>query len=293
MFNKLLSKKIKGFIAGVVVTTIITMAIPTFAQSINVEFNNIKIFIDGKETVLKDAKGNILKPIMYNGTNYLPLRAISEALGNEVSWDSRTGNVYVRGQTTEQVPTTIPTLIPTSTPIPISTPTPTVTPTPIQTTLGTKQNPYKLNQAATILYYNFLLKKPFKINVVVTKSIKGTVANEIVANENYFNQSAKPGYEWMLFYVKANVLDGDLNEKCDLTKIALFNYYYGNGEELRLFSIDWATLEKNYKAFGGEVFVGGFSEGWVGLMVKQGQELLLSHEYSNYPEKEYTWFTTQ
>ena len=87
--------KSKYFIMGFLVASILTASIPAMAQSINIVFNNIKIIVDNKEVTLKDAKGNTLKPILYNGTNYLPLRAISELLGKEVNYDSKTGNVYV------------------------------------------------------------------------------------------------------------------------------------------------------------------------------------------------------
>lgn len=87
--------KFKGFIAGTIFFTIITAAAPLFADTIDMLFNNIKIIVDNKEVDLKDAQGNKVTPILYNGTNYLPLRAISQALGKEVNWDSKTGNVYI------------------------------------------------------------------------------------------------------------------------------------------------------------------------------------------------------
>lgn len=64
-------------------------------RSIDVVFNNIKILVDGKQFTPTDAKGNVVEPFAYNGTTYLPVRAIAEALGQEVGWDSATSTVTI------------------------------------------------------------------------------------------------------------------------------------------------------------------------------------------------------
>jgi len=51
-------------------------------QSIDVLFNNIKIQVNGKDV----NQDNIL----YEGTTYVPLRAVAELLGKEVTWDENT-----------------------------------------------------------------------------------------------------------------------------------------------------------------------------------------------------------
>ena len=35
------------------------------------------------------------EPFIYNGTTYLPIRAVGEAVGKQVSWDGRTNTVYL------------------------------------------------------------------------------------------------------------------------------------------------------------------------------------------------------
>jgi len=49
--------------------------------------NNITIFIDGKYLAPRDVNGMIVNPIIIEGTTYVPIRAISEALNKEVTWD--------------------------------------------------------------------------------------------------------------------------------------------------------------------------------------------------------------
>lgn len=64
-------------------------------RSIDVTYNDIKIVIDGKEYVPKDANGNIVEPFAYNGTTYVPLRAVANAFGKEVGWDGATATVTI------------------------------------------------------------------------------------------------------------------------------------------------------------------------------------------------------
>ena len=65
-------------------------------KTIQVSYNNIKIFVDDKLISPKDGKGEIVEPFIYQGTTYLPVRAVSEALGKEVKWDDNTKSIYIR-----------------------------------------------------------------------------------------------------------------------------------------------------------------------------------------------------
>jgi hypothetical protein len=55
--------------------------------SINVD-PSIKILVNGQEFHPKDVKGNDVMTFTYNGTTYCPLRALAEAYGLEVGYDS-------------------------------------------------------------------------------------------------------------------------------------------------------------------------------------------------------------
>ena len=61
----------------------------TGTQNISATYDNIKIVVDGR-TVNASAE-----PFIYNGVTYLPVRAVGEALGKEVSWDSSTNTIYL------------------------------------------------------------------------------------------------------------------------------------------------------------------------------------------------------
>lgn len=94
----------KGFILGFV-TAIFSVFILTFStsafaasvkQSIQVLYNNIQLVVNGEKVQLgKDSKGKRIEPFIYNGTTYLPIRAVGEALGERVYWDGKTKTVYI------------------------------------------------------------------------------------------------------------------------------------------------------------------------------------------------------
>ncbi len=64
-------------------------------KTIDVQYMDIKLVVDGVQVTPKDANGAVVEPFVYNGTTYLPVRAIGEALGKEVDWDGNTRTVYV------------------------------------------------------------------------------------------------------------------------------------------------------------------------------------------------------
>lgn len=61
------------------------------AQRIQAELRpDFKIVIDGTTRTFKNAQGETVSPILYNGSTYLPLRAIGELMGKTVNWDENT-----------------------------------------------------------------------------------------------------------------------------------------------------------------------------------------------------------
>lgn len=88
-------KNIRTFVAGLIVGTILLSTVTVFAgtQTIEAFYNNIKISIEGKAIELKDAAGDPIEPFIHEGTTYLPIRAIAEALGMEVKYNETTNTV--------------------------------------------------------------------------------------------------------------------------------------------------------------------------------------------------------
>lgn len=98
----------KGFISGVLVTllmigTIGTAAATTGKKTAELEYNNIKVTLDGTSVKLVDVNGNPVEPFIIGGTTYLPVRALASALGLNVSWDAATSTVILSSEETYEV----------------------------------------------------------------------------------------------------------------------------------------------------------------------------------------------
>lgn len=55
----------------------------------------ITVTLNGEVQILTDAKGTRLYPISYNGSTYLPVRAVAGLAGLEVNWDQATKTVQL------------------------------------------------------------------------------------------------------------------------------------------------------------------------------------------------------
>ena len=108
IIGKLKSEKAKGFMLGLLVSASITGAIlPVLAdtgnKTIEVYSGDVKIVIDGIQQTPTDVTGQEVEPFIYNGTTYLPVRALTNMLTDKnVSWDQDTHTVEINspsGQT--------------------------------------------------------------------------------------------------------------------------------------------------------------------------------------------------
>lgn len=59
------------------------------------EFDEIKVFVDGKLIVPTDVNGDYVSPKNVDGTVYVPVRAIVQALGMKADWDNDTRSVLI------------------------------------------------------------------------------------------------------------------------------------------------------------------------------------------------------
>ncbi len=93
-----MKKNFKKILLGIIACAIIlstTAIAASNSKMIEAFYTGIKLYIDGGEITPKDAKGNIVEPFIYNGTTYLPVRAVAEALGKDVVWDGANQSVYI------------------------------------------------------------------------------------------------------------------------------------------------------------------------------------------------------
>lgn len=90
----IVTKYASGVLIGVMLTGGIVIAANT-TTLYDVLMNGIKIVVDGKELHPTDANGNKVEPMIYNGTTYLPVRAVADAFGKPVYWDGPNYTVYL------------------------------------------------------------------------------------------------------------------------------------------------------------------------------------------------------
>jgi len=134
MKAKLEKLQIKGFVLGMLMMFILSGATVYAAvrtETITVTFRNIRIVIDGTTIIPTDAGGNVVEPFIYQGTTFLPARAIANALNHDVRWDANSSVIYLYSRTPIPASTPVPTPVPTPTPTPQPTPAPDLDPFPI------------------------------------------------------------------------------------------------------------------------------------------------------------------
>lgn len=89
----------KGFALGLITASIVfslgTSALAARVQQLNANYNDIKIMLDGTVVTPKDAAGNVVEPFIVDGTTYLPIRAVANALGLGVGWNGNTNTVLL------------------------------------------------------------------------------------------------------------------------------------------------------------------------------------------------------
>lgn len=96
-------KNTRSFISGMVFALVLVALIGTASGisgriSKELVYNNISVVLDGENLDLSDAQGNPVEPFIIDGTNYLPVRAISEALGLTASWDGETNTIILTSE---------------------------------------------------------------------------------------------------------------------------------------------------------------------------------------------------
>ena len=92
-------QKIKYILMGVLVAVffsqLVTPALAALAKKTIDIYTGINIYVDDVKLNPTDVNGNPVQPFVYNGTTYLPVRAVGEAVGKAVQWDGSTSSVYL------------------------------------------------------------------------------------------------------------------------------------------------------------------------------------------------------
>ena len=79
----IMKQRMQGIIIGLLIATFLyegTAFALTGSRTVDITYRDIKIVVDGTLITPRDANGNVIEPFLYNGSTFLPVRAVSEAL---------------------------------------------------------------------------------------------------------------------------------------------------------------------------------------------------------------------
>ena len=96
-----MNKQIKRIVLGTLAVILLFGGIAAAAsktETIDITYRSIRIVVDGEEFIPKDVNNNAVEPFIYKGTTYLPVRAVSQALGKEVNWENDTSTVNINNK---------------------------------------------------------------------------------------------------------------------------------------------------------------------------------------------------
>ena len=64
------------------------------SKTINVA-TGVNLYMDDRQVIPTDANGNPVEVFIYNGTTYVPVRAVSNLFDTPIQWDGQTYGVYI------------------------------------------------------------------------------------------------------------------------------------------------------------------------------------------------------
>ncbi len=88
-------KTIKTLVIGILIGALLVPTAFATVATVTKEifYNDIKITLDGNALTPTDASGNYVEPFIMDGTTYLPVRGVANALGLGIEWDGTTNTV--------------------------------------------------------------------------------------------------------------------------------------------------------------------------------------------------------
>ena len=92
--------KIRYILLGMLIMAILSsVAISAFAatgtRTLQATYRDIRIVINDVPFTPRDVSGNVVEPFIVDGTTYLPLRAIGEAVDMNITWDGNANTVFL------------------------------------------------------------------------------------------------------------------------------------------------------------------------------------------------------
>lgn len=93
---------LSGVAAAALTASLTSPALATLAAKTIQVYTGVDIYVDDQKLEPTDANGNPVEAFVHNGTTYLPVRAVSEAVGKPVQWEPKTNSVYLGEHTADR-----------------------------------------------------------------------------------------------------------------------------------------------------------------------------------------------
>jgi len=146
-----------------------------------------------------------------------------------------------------------------------------------ETKVGTRSNPIKLNEVATI--NTTTVDDDFNnydttIDLSVENVVRGNEAQSQIKKMNEFNEDAPEGYEWVLVKAKVKVVDSETEDHpFTIDGIMYFKFVSESGD---VYSGDIVgTTEPDFSF---EMYKGNEKEGYIAGLVKKGEKANLEYD---------------
>ena len=93
---------LSGVAAAALTASLTSPALAALAAKTIQVYTGVDIYVDDQKLAPTDANGNPVEAFVHNGTTYLPVRAVSEAVGKPVQWEPKTNSVYLGEHTADK-----------------------------------------------------------------------------------------------------------------------------------------------------------------------------------------------
>ena len=165
----------KKILVSFLIGCILANAMPSIAQSIEVEFNKIKVMVNGTPVQADN--------VLINGRTYVPLRAIGEILGKDIAWDEKTSIAGVNDKDYEEK----------------------------KASPGySRNNPAEIGKTLKCDFdsgYDSTFKKmTSSANITVDEIIRGDKALEMIKEANSFNKNPDSGFDYIVAKIEFELL---------------------------------------------------------------------------------------
>ncbi|CAG7651693.1 DUF4352 domain-containing protein [Paenibacillus allorhizosphaerae] len=256
--------KRKLLIASALSVIIVTsMSFGAFAASnldeISAYLNKgLNLKLNGKAWQPKDEEGNALYPISYNGNTYLPARAVAEALGTAVGYDSATNTVLIGGQADSK---------------------------PAGTPGKSRSNPAPIGQKVDFTVNDLL--NDYSGTLSVDQVIRGEEAWKMISSANKLNNSPKDGYEYVLAKVSIKVSSSKNKDKqIDVSPVD-FSMISSEGKDY-----ERAIVVEPSPTVRTKLYEGASHTGWAAFLVKKDDQNPVISYGRKYDGSGGVWFST-